>query len=134
MMIAKLKEGNIGQDKIPGDVTTPCQCMCHNKRIKVTATASMKPPAFDLTVSPCKDAKQQLPSAAEYSKCVFFGLDYHLNTFIEKVFVFHLYRYSRYIKYENMSVIFNQAVDNGASSTYSLKHWWNFLLDMDFLS
>lgn len=76
-MTAKLQEGvSVGNDKSQSDktsgdcrkpdVTTPCQCVCHNKGIKATATTSSNPPGVDLTVSPCKDTTQQLPPAPEH--------------------------------------------------------------------
>lgn len=79
VMTAKLQEGgSAGQDKNQSDknsedyeksdVTTPCQCVCHNKNNKATTTTSVKPPVVDLTVSPCKDTTQQPPPAPEHSK------------------------------------------------------------------
>lgn len=81
VMTAKLQGESRGReeedksqsDKISGDcrktdVTTPCQCVCHNKGIKVTTTTPAKPFVVDLTVSPCKDSTQLLPPAPKHRK------------------------------------------------------------------
>uniref|UniRef100_A0A7N6BZX1 DNA 5'-3' helicase n=1 Tax=Anabas testudineus TaxID=64144 RepID=A0A7N6BZX1_ANATE len=66
--LAKLQGVSVGDDKSQSDITTPCQCVCHNKCLKTTATTSAKPPVVDLTVSPCKDTPQHLPPGQSQSK------------------------------------------------------------------
>ncbi len=77
-MTAKLQEGgSLEEDKSQSDkncgdhkkseVTTPCQCVCHSKANRTTATAAT-PDTVDLTVSPCKETAQPPPPAPEHSK------------------------------------------------------------------
>ncbi|XP_044057768.1 Fanconi anemia group J protein isoform X2 [Siniperca chuatsi] len=75
--MAKLQEGgslvddksqsdkNCGEYK-KSDVTSPCQCMCHSKTSRTTATAAAEPAFVDLTGSPCKETAQPPPPAPEH--------------------------------------------------------------------
>lgn len=78
VMTAKLQQGgSLVEDKSQSDkncgdykksdVTTPCQCVCHSKANRTTATAAT-PVTVDLTVSPCKETAEPPPPAPEHSK------------------------------------------------------------------
>lgn len=76
MMTAKAKEGghladdksqsekNCGDSKKP--VTTSCQCVCHSRANRTTATPAASPDIVDLTASPRKETSQ--PPAPEHGK------------------------------------------------------------------
>ncbi|KAG8002296.1 Fanconi anemia group J protein-like protein [Nibea albiflora] len=56
-------EKNCG-DSRKSDVTTSCQCVCHSRTNRTTATPVASPDLVDLTVSPCKESPQ--PPAPEH--------------------------------------------------------------------
>lgn len=56
------------EDCKKSDVITLCQCVCHSKSSRASATTAVKSAVVDLTVSPCKEVAQQMPPAPEHSK------------------------------------------------------------------
>ncbi|KAI3354667.1 hypothetical protein L3Q82_019165, partial [Scortum barcoo] len=49
------------------DVTTPCQCVCHSRANRTTATVATSA-TVDLAVSPCKETAQPPPPAPEHNE------------------------------------------------------------------
>ncbi|XP_039986589.1 Fanconi anemia group J protein isoform X3 [Xiphias gladius] len=54
------------EDCKKSDVITLCQCVCHSKSSRASATTAVKSAVVDLTVSPCKEVAQQMPPAPEH--------------------------------------------------------------------